>query len=90
MNYHLCGGVFLSLLIHAKKQGSQVRKRYDTKSNTPKESDILKGLIKLFYSNFETKDNRTFTSDTSKYKTCKNFERTKTLGQRFECGAEKT
>lgn len=71
MCYYLCGGVFLSLIIEAKVQGNQIRNAFTTPSNTPTNAEILRDLIKLFYSEFNPQKNKTFPSDVSKYKCCK-------------------
>lgn len=71
MCYYLCGGVFLSLIIEAKVQGNQIRNAFITPSSTPNNAEILRDLIKLFYSEFNPQKNKTFPSDVSKYKRCK-------------------
>jgi hypothetical protein len=66
----LCGGIFLVLLLQARKQRTSARDKYAGGNDGLSDTDILKSLIRIFTPNYEEPYTNTFKKNTSDYKKC--------------------
>lgn len=69
----LCGGTFFTLILEARKARSGRKEQLYGKRDGLSESETLTGLVKVMYPEFiEPSSGRTYTTNTSDYKLCKN------------------
>ena len=66
----LCGGIFFTLLLQAKKQRIKVRSTYSGDSDGLSDTEMLKALIRIMDPNYSDPPISTFKNNTSKYKAC--------------------
>lgn len=66
----LCGGIFLTLLLQARKQRTGSRERSKGESDCLKDSDVLIGLIRIVNSNYQISKISTIKTMTNSYKSC--------------------
>ena len=73
-NYALCGGIFFTLLLHARKQRIGVREHYLGQSDGLSEPSVLLALAKIVAPNWKdppSSAEKTISGNTSRYKSCK-------------------
>jgi len=68
----LCGGIFFTLLLQTLKLRTGIRTAYHSESDGMAETEIFKALIKIVRKFNEPKSKKTFKSNVSDYKQCKN------------------
>lgn len=69
--YTLCGGIFLVLLLQARKQRTAARKNAAGEKDGLSDSELFQGLIRVAFPDFVTPSGRSFKTYTSSYKSCK-------------------
>lgn len=68
--YTLCGGIFLVLLLQARKQRTAARKNIVGETDGLSDSEVFGNLIRIAFPDFITPAGRSFKTYTSKYKSC--------------------
>ncbi|NLC84695.1 MAG: hypothetical protein GX749_06435, partial [Ruminococcaceae bacterium] len=68
---YLCGGVFLTQLIQARKPRAGVRERYAGDSDGLSDREIMLAFIKVMSPDFTVPAGNTFKENTSSYKNCR-------------------
>ncbi len=66
----LCGGVFFTLLLKARRSHRKARDSYNGQSDGLSNVNILKALIRTFYPDYPDPYDQTFKTNTSEYKKC--------------------
>lgn len=66
----LCGGIFLVLLLQARKQRTSAREKYAGGNDGLNDTDIFLSLIRVFAPTFEEPYSASFKKNTSEYKKC--------------------
>lgn len=66
----LCGGIFLVLLLQARKQRTSAREKYAGGNDGLNDTDIFQSLIRVFAPTFEEPYSGSFKKNTSDYKKC--------------------
>lgn len=69
--YTLCGGIFLVLLLQARKQRTAARKNAAGEKDGLSDSELFENLIRVAFPDFVTPSGRSFKTYTSSYKSCK-------------------
>lgn len=70
-NFRLCGGTFLTLLLHARKQRTAVRKKLTGEQDGLNDSDLFEGLLRVAFPSYISPTGRSIKTYTSNYKACK-------------------
>lgn len=68
--YTLCGGTFLVLLLHARKQRVAARKKAGGQSDGLSDSELFTGLIQVAFPDFLPPTGRSMKTYTTNYKNC--------------------
>lgn len=68
---YLCGGVFLTLLMQARKPRAGVREHYDGDSDGLSDPETMLAFIKVMNPDFTAPAGQTFKENTSSYKNCR-------------------
>jgi len=69
--YILCGGTFLTLLLHARKQRTAARKNAAGEKDGLSDSELFEGLIRVAFPYYISPAGRSIKTYTSSYKSCK-------------------
>lgn len=70
-NYpRLCGGIFFTLLLQARKQRIGSRERCEGKSDGLNDTDLLEGLIRIFNKSYLSPKGSSMKNATNGYKSC--------------------
>lgn len=69
-NPRLCGGVFLTYLLDARKQRINARKHYAGESDGLSDTEVFAGLIRVINPGYLVPSGATFKQNTSAYKNC--------------------
>jgi len=67
----LCGGVFFTYLLDARKQRAGVREHYMSESDGLSDPEAFADLIRVIYPNYTVPAGKTFKENTSSYKNCR-------------------
>ena len=71
VEYTLCGGTFLSLILHARKQRTAARTSVTGKRDGLNDSDVFEGLLRVAFPNYISPIGKSIRTFTSSYKSCK-------------------
>ena len=67
----LCGGVFFTYLLYARKQRAGVREHYMGESDGLSDPEAFADLIRVIYPSYTVPAGKTFKENTSSYKNCR-------------------
>jgi len=71
---YLCGGIYFSLIIQAKKTRTKARDKLQGGSDGLKEPDVMKGLVEVVTGDsFISSEGKTFKKCTTEFKTCQKY-----------------
>ena len=68
---YLCGGIFLTQLMQARKSRAGVRERYAGESDGLSDPETMLAFIKVVCPDFTVPAGKTFKENTSSYKNCR-------------------
>lgn len=68
---YLCGGIFFSLILQARKTRTKARNKFQGGSDGLKDTDVMMGLVKVVTGDcFDSAQGTTFKKCTTQFKTC--------------------
>ena len=71
---YLCGGIFFSLILQARKARTKARDKFNSGSDGLNDTDVMMGLVEVVTGDsFASSQGKTFAKCTTQFKTCQDY-----------------